>query len=231
MNYKVFFDETCHLETDGINIMGGGAIFCEKERFEEATRYIKYLKYEHNAFHELKWTKVSLSGWNFYKALIDYFFDSDFLRFRAITSDKTVLDHKKYNDGSHDKYYYKLMYLAFEPMLKQNNSYYIYTDYKDSNGATELKNLKEYLLAKKHNTIFLDFQMIRSHEAVLLQLADFFIGAIAYKKRIDISHKSEIKNLICDYLEKKFGRSLLSNTSRDESNFNIFHHEAGFYNK
>lgn len=228
MNYKVFFDETCHLEHDGINIMGGGAVFCEKDKFTEATRYIKYLKYEHNAFHELKWTKVSKSGLEFYKALIDYFFESDFLSFRGITSDKTVLDHQKYNDGKHDRYYYKLMYLAFEPMLKELNSYYVYTDYKDSNGAEELKSLKHFLLAKKHNNIELDFQMIRSHEAVLLQLADFFIGAIAYKKRTDISHQSKIKNVIYDYLEEKSKKNLLYNTSREELKFNIFHHQAGY---
>ncbi|QKF83361.1 DUF3800 domain-containing protein [Halarcobacter ebronensis] len=228
MEYKVFFDETCHLENDGINIMGGGAIFCEKEKFTEATRYIKYLKYKHNAFHELKWTKASKSGLAFYKALIDYFFESNFLSFRGISSDKTVLDHKTFNNGSHDKYYYKLMYLAFEPMLKEQNSYYIYTDYKDSNGAEELGSLKEFLLAKKHNNIELYFQMIRSHEAVLLQVADFFIGAIAYKKRTDLSHKSEIKNIIYDYLEEKSQKHLLHSTPREESKFNIFHHQAGY---
>ena len=228
MNYKVFFDETCHLEHDGINIMGGGAIFCQKEKFTEATRYIKYLKYEHNAFHELKWTKVSSSGWGFYKALIDYFFESNFLRFRAITSDKTLLDHKTYNDGNHDNFYYKLMYQAFEPMLEINNSYYVYTDYKDSNGAKQLKKLKEYLISRKHHNISLGFQMIRSHEAVFLQLADFIIGAIVYKKREDIEHRSEIKNKIYDYIELKHGRSLLLNTSREESKFNVFHHQAGY---
>lgn len=228
MEYKVFFDETCHLEFDRINIMGGGAIFCEKEKFTEATRYIKYLKYKYNAFHELKWTKVSPSGIEFYKALIDYFFESDFLRFRAITSDKTVFDHKTYNDGSHDNFYYKLMYLAFEPMLEVNNNYYVYTDYKDSNGAEQLRILEKYLVSKKHHNIILNFQMIRSHESVLLQLADFLIGAIVYKKREDIEHRSEIKNKIYDYIEQKHGRSLLLNTSREESKFNIFHHQAGY---
>ena len=228
MKYKVFFDETCHLEHDKINIMGGGAIFCEKDKFSEATRYIKYLKYEYNALHELKWTKVSMSGIDFYKALIDYFFESEFLGFRGISSDKTVLDHKSFNDGSHDKYYYKLMYLAFVPMLRESNSYYVYTDYKDSNGAKELKNLKEFLLAKKYNSIELDFQMIRSHEAVLLQLADFFIGAIAYKKRTDISHESEAKNIVCSYLEERLQKKLIYNTSKEESKFNIFHHQAGY---
>jgi len=228
MYYKVFFDETCHLEYDGINIMGGGAIFCKKEKFIEATRYIKYLKYKHNAFHELKWTKISKSGLEFYKALIDYFFESEFLSFRAITSNKTILDHQKFNDGSHDRYYYKLMYLAFEPMIKESNRYYVYTDYKDSNGAKELVSLKKYLLTKKHNSVELEFQMIRSHEAVLLQLADFFIGAIAYKKRTDIPHQSKIKNIICDYLEEKTQRYLSYNTSKDEPKFNIFHHKAGY---
>lgn len=229
MKYKVFFDETCHLENDGITVMGGGAVFCDRDKFEEATRYIKYLKYEHNAFHELKWTKVSKSGWNFYKALIDYFFESDFLRFRAITSDKSVLDHKKYNDSKHDNFYYKLMYQAFEPMLEANNEYYIYIDYKDSNGAGQLKSLTEYLLSKKRNVIGLDFQMIRSHEAVLLQLADFLIGAIAYKKRKDILHESEIKNKIIEYIEIKLGKLVILNTARGESKFNIFHHKAGYH--
>ena len=228
MKYKVFFDETCHLEHDGITIMGGGAIFCDREKFEEATRYIKYLKYEHNAFHELKWTKVSKSGLEFYKALIDCFFESDFLRFRAITSDKSELDHRKYNDGSHDNFYYKLMYLAFEPMLELDNEYYIYTDYKDSNGAEQLKKLRAYLLSKKRDSLGLDFQMIRSHESVLLQLADFLIGAIAYKKRQDINHQSEIKNKIVEYIEMKLGKLVILNTAKGESKFNIFHHQAGY---
>lgn len=228
MKYKVFFDETCHLENDGITVMGGGAVFCDRDKFEEATRYIKYLKYEHNAFHELKWTKVSTSGIGFYKAIIDYFFESDFLRFRGITSDKSILDHKTYNDGNHDNFYYKLMYQAFEPMLISDNDYYIYTDYKDSNGAEQLKSLRKYLVDKKKETVELDFQMIRSHEAVLLQIADFLIGAIVYKKRTDIEHKSNIKNLIISYLEEKSTKYLAYNTSKDEQKFNIFHHQAGY---
>ena len=120
------------------------------------------------------------------------------------------------------------MYQAFEPMLESDNEYYIYIDYKDSNGAGQLKSLTEYLLSKKRNTISLNFQMIRSHEAVLLQLADFLIGAIAYKKRKDISHESEIKNKIIEYIEIKLGKLVILNTARGESKFNIFHHKAGY---
>jgi len=70
--------------------------------------------------------------------------------------------------------------------------------------------------------------MIRSHESVLLQLADFLIGAIAYKKRQDINHQSEIKNKIVEYIEMKLGKLVILNTAKGESKFNIFHHQAGY---
>ena len=57
---------------------------------------IKKLKIENGIQHfsEMKWTKVSSTKIDAYEALINYFFDSDALSFRAVIVDKKNLDQR-----------------------------------------------------------------------------------------------------------------------------------------
>lgn len=104
----------------------------------------------------------------------------------------------------------------------------IYLDYKDSRCGIRMTQLKEILQSKYKNNLSVGIFTTRSHESNIIQLTDLFIGAIAYKAREDLEHKSEIKNYIVDILESKLhNKSLKVSTPPWESKFNIFKIELG----
>lgn len=198
--------------------MVNGAILVKEEKVEQINRDIKFLKYKHNYFNELKWTKLLNSRKDFYKELIDYFFENE-LRFKAtFIPNKKDHNHSLYNN-SHDEFYYIVYFYTMRNFINKSDEYKIYLDYKDINGGKRIKNLRKTLGKEAKGC---DVYIIQSQESQILQLCDIFIGAIGYKNRINIENKqSEIKLFIIDYLEEKLGYPLAS-TAPWVDKFNIF---------
>ena len=100
MLYNVYCDETCHLEHDGINDMVLGAVWCSQEKLKEINQRLRAIKIRNgiSPSAELKWTKISPSKVDVYKDIVDYFFDDDDLRFRAvIIPNKGKLNHSAFH--------------------------------------------------------------------------------------------------------------------------------------
>jgi hypothetical protein len=82
------------LENDKIPIMVLGAVWCPTESARTIAERIRELKIKNglSRYFEAKWIKVSQAKLQFYLDLIDYFFDSRDLHFRAvIIPDKSKL--------------------------------------------------------------------------------------------------------------------------------------------
>ena len=111
MKYNINCDESWHLEHDNQKYMVLGGIICEKSSRKCIKRDILNIKRKYNVPDraEIKWNKVSTSKLSCYKELVDYFFENENLRFRAISIDKTQLNHKLFNQ-THDDWYYKMYY-------------------------------------------------------------------------------------------------------------------------
>lgn len=217
MNYKIFCDESNHLLNTKSNVMVNGAIHLREDEVEQTNRHIKWLKHKHNYFNELKWTKLLNSKKEFYKDLIDYFFDSN-MNFKAtFIPNKKQNVHKEYKK-SHDEFYYIVYYYTMRNFMSSSDDYKIYLDYKDINGGKRINELKSRL---GRNAKKCEIYIIQSQESQILQLCDLFIGAISYKNRDDIEKTSEIKNFIISYIETKLGFPLVS-TPPWEEKFNIF---------
>lgn len=217
MTYKIFCDESNHLLNTKSSNMVNGAIMAAQDDVEQINRDIKALKYQYGYYNELKWTKLLNAKKDFYKALIDYFFDAS-MRFKA-----TFVPNKKENihdiyGYSHDEFYYIVYFYTMRNFMNISNDYKIYLDYKDINGGKRILKLQEKL---GRNANKCDIYIIQSQESQILQLCDLFIGAISYKNREDIAHTSEIKNFVIDYIESKAGFPLVS-TPPWEEKFNIF---------
>ena len=221
-DYKIFCDESCHLPHDQSNVMVFGAIICEADRLDVVLAEIKQLRNFHNYHQELKWTKLIARQIPFYADLIQYFADTPCLRFKAtIVSDKKVLDHEKYNSGSHGDFYYKMAYYALKDFFVSGKAYRIYLDYMDTLGFVKARRLQEILANGTDTTV--QAQIIRSHESQLIQLCDLFIGAIAYANRTDIPGKnSEVKSAVIKLIEKAFRRKCSLGTPPWEDKFNLF---------
>jgi hypothetical protein len=222
-DYKIFCDESNHLHSDTSNLMVIGGIGCPTNQVEYVNRFIKHLKHKHNATDELKWTKLNNNKKEYYKELLKFFFSSIYLKFNAqAVVNKSKLNHDKYNNGEADTFYYKMYYYALLPFLKPDKDVNIFIDYKDTKGGQRAKKLNEVIHNTFYGQINVDFTIIHSHESQIMQLADIMIGAIAYKNRQDIEHKSEIKKFIISTIEELGGISLDVSTPQWEEKFRIF---------
>ena len=75
MEYCLYCDETCHIESDGVNVMALGTVWCpkrEKDRIFDELRAIK-VKHGFAPYWELKWNAVSAKKLDFYMEIVEYF--------------------------------------------------------------------------------------------------------------------------------------------------------------
>lgn len=222
---SLFIDETSHLEHDGHYSMCLGYIKVPDDKYKNIIEDFNLLKLKYHSPFELKWNKFSKSRLEYYKALVDFFFERD-LSFRCVlVKPKNRLDHQSFNDGSHDSFYYKMIYYLIKPSVRDNDAR-IFLDIKDTKGREKLNKITEiYQSEMKTEQPFRFIQQLRSEDNVFIQLADFFIGAISYNNRAlneaDISFQPEKKKFI-QYLEEKSGFNLDDGTPPWEEKFNIF---------
>jgi hypothetical protein len=229
-NYRIFIDESCHLEHDNSDVMTIGYIKVPEESYENLKYKINSIKIRYGVPHELKWNNLSKSKLPLFIELTDLFFSSE-LSFRAIVVKyKRKLDHAKFNKGSHDNFYYKMIYFLLNNTWINpiEDNYRVFIDIKDTRGREKLTKIQEvFSNLHKGSSPFDSFQHIRSHESVYIQLADLFVGAITYRSR-GLSGEigaSEGKKGFIDYLEVRSGYSLNEGTEPWEKKFNIFDHQ------
>ena len=222
VDFKIYCDESCHLEHDGNNVMVFGALRCDASAVEQAVRSIKELRSKFGYQTEVKWTKLIAKQLPFYLELIDLFLGAGGLRFKAtVVINKGLLDHTQYNGGSHGTFYYKMAYYTLRDFLEKEKVCRIHLDYMDTQGNKRAQKLLEVLGNAKAAGI-LSAQIIRSHESQLIQLCDLFIGALAYARRFEAEKRTTTKSAIIGHLERQLGRSLLDGTPPWEEKFNIF---------
>lgn len=218
MDYKIFCDESCHLQNDSWDIMSLGAIKISADEYEKIKSDIKEIKLKHKNPFEIKWTKLSYSRMPLYKELIDYFIDSN-VSFRIVTIiNKQDLNHHAFSQ-THSEFYYKTYYLVLKKIMNEYDSYKVYMDLKDTRGKEALTNLIE-VFQKSHELPTPFMQHIRADESQFLQLADLFTGAVSYKMRNLKS--SKIKLEIIDYIERRLKIQLNTTSSYSYEKFNRF---------
>jgi hypothetical protein len=225
--YNLYIDESCHLENDDSPIMCIGYIKIEHNQYEILKEGIKQLKLKYKSPTEIKWNKLSSSRIELYKALIDFFFDNS-IEFRCVLiKNKPNLNHSKFNDGDHNTFYNKVVFLLLNNQYTNplGCDYRVLLDIKDTKGKQRLNELAYYFKMKnKGDSSFGYFQHLHSNENEFLQLADLFIGAITYKtrKENEKENASKAKCEVINYLEQKSGYSLDDGTIPWEPKFNIF---------
>lgn len=229
MEYNIYCDESCHLEHDNQKYMVLGGIICEKNNRRIIKNELISIKIKNNIKEnaEIKWNKVSPSKLEYYKELVDYFFDSEMLRFRAMIIDKTQINHDKFNQ-THDDWYYKMYYELLKNLAEPKDNNYIYLDIKDTKSAKKVEGVKKYLNMRMREFEYepiKHIQSINSQESPILQLADLFIGAIGYRNRemFNKDSASNAKTELMKYIVEKSGYSLVKSTLLSEKKFNLFH--------
>lgn len=214
--FNIYCDESCHLENDHKKYMFIGSINCAYPQVRRHTERIKELKDKHKFNAEIKWSHVSMSKIQFYLDLVDYFFDTD-LKFRAIGIDKSQIRCDDFN-SNFDDFYYKMYYQLLNYKVDTTNHYNVYLDIKDTLSAIKVRKLNNILNVKYG--VFRNIQNIRSEESVLMQLADFLMGAISYNANFD-QKQNFAKVLILDKISKHANMTNLAKTNYSEK-LNLF---------
>ncbi|KIC56524.1 hypothetical protein RM53_12070 [Brevundimonas nasdae] len=224
MSVAIYCDESCHLERDESNVMGLGATWTLRHDARRLAHQLRDIKRRHRALGEMKWTKVSQSRLDFYQEVVDWFFDTESLHFRAlIVPNKKALDHQKFNQGSHDDFYYKMYFSMVGKILSPTDQNEIYIDIKDTRSANKVRKLTDVLRNDRYDftgEMISRVQQARSHELELMQVTDLLLGAIVYRHRQ--LNTSAAKTAIVSRIEERLKRSVLSSTPLGNQKFNIF---------
>lgn len=215
--FNIYCDESCHLENDHKEFMVLGSISSAYNQIERHTNRIKDIKRKHNFFGEIKWSNVSSSQYAFYKDLVDYFFDTD-LMYRAVVVNKTKINNGAFCQD-YDTFYYKMYYQLLNHNKNSAYTYNVYIDIKDSLSAIKVKKLQDILNIKFG--VFRNVQNIRSHESLLMQLADLITGAITYLLN-DKNQKVTAKKQIIDKIKQHSGQNLIDSSSYQDTKLNLF---------
>ncbi len=233
---NVYCDESCHLENDKESVMAIGAVYCLASKKAEIFERLFEIKKKHNlipknkknqkdnrAYYELKWNKVSKSKIDYYKDVINYFFDDDDLHFRAlIVANKSDIDYEKFGH-THDTFYYKMYFGMLKAILNPDLAHHIYIDIKDTRSKEKVHKLEHILRNDKYDyakEIIKKVQQVSSHEVELIQLTDLLIGAMGYVN--SARSESKAKNELIELIKHRSKYSLTKSTLLRESKFNIF---------
>ncbi|MBW2044331.1 MAG: DUF3800 domain-containing protein [Deltaproteobacteria bacterium] len=224
MRHDIFCDESRHLEKDTRNrymILGG--IWCPSSEVTVIGQHIKEIRKRNRCFGEIKWVNVCPSKINFYIELAYLLFSETSLSFRCIVADKLRLKHQLFYQ-THDIFFYKLYYFLIKKKVRLNTIYHIYIEHKDCHSQEQIQELHRILNRKFWYRIGVKFpeaKSVISKDKLLLQLADFFIGAVGY--RYNGFSTSEAKMTICQKVCALTGRKDLNYPSRyAEEKFDIF---------
>lgn len=222
---NVYCDESCHLENDGQTAMSLGAVWCERKYVPIVAERIRAIKVKHHLspHFEVKWTKVSPAKLEFYKELIQFFFNEPTLHFRGVViPDKAKLRHEKFGQD-HNVFYYKMFFLLLKVVFEPRSQYALYFDIKDSKSQKMIKELHQYLCNSQYDfnqAVIQKVQHIRSHESEIMMLTDLFIGALSYLHRG--LEGSSAKNQLIQLIRELSGYQLDQNTLLREDKFNLF---------
>lgn len=180
--FNIYCDESCHIEHDHKKFMFLGSVSSAYNQVKLHTEQIKQLKKKHNFYAEIKWTSVSNSKLRFYLDLVDYFFATD-LKFRAIGIEKSKIKCEDFG-STYDDFYYKMYYYLLNKNIDTLYNYNVFLDIKDTLSAYKVNKLKDILNVRYG--VFRNIQNIRSEESLLLQLADFLMGAVSYSNNDEL---------------------------------------------
>ena len=222
--YNIYCDESGHLENDQIPVMVLGAVWCPKDRVKDISSRLRGLKRKFGLAEnfEMKWTKLSGAKFDFYRSVVEYFFDEPDLHFRGVViPDKSRLNHAAFQQD-HDSWYYKMFFILLKQILSPTACYNIFLDIKDTRSQEKVKILQEVLCSSIYDfdrSIINKVQHVRSHEVEILQVTDLMIGMLNYFHRGMKTSQAKL-NLVKE-VRNKTGLNLMRTTLPREEKFNL----------
>ncbi|MCE5336702.1 MAG: DUF3800 domain-containing protein, partial [Desulfobacteraceae bacterium] len=179
------------------------------------------LRKHHKIGGEFKWTKLSPSKAEFYKALLSWFYEQgENLRFRCIAIDHQQVDLIRFHKSDQELGFYKFYYQVLHHWIHSFNRYNIYCDLKSNRLRDRLHTLRSCLSNANLTAVIETVQSVRSRESTLLQLSDVLTGLASARLNSRLTPGSAKESAV-HYLEGLLGHSIAP-TALSEKKFNVF---------
>ena len=223
MNFEVYCDESgleaLSKKDEHLYAAIGGVWLPEANR-TDLKHAIKEIKARHKVYGELKWSKVSPCYQELYKSLIDYFFQTDYLRFRVVLIESCKVDHIKFNKSDAELGFYKFYYQLLHHWIFDFNQYNIFVDLKINRNKGRLKELKKVLDLSNLTSDIVQVQGLPSNQSLGIQLADILTGLVATK--FNNEAKGAVKPKLIEHIEQNYLKKEITPSPKWEEKFNVF---------
>ncbi|MBL0882117.1 MAG: DUF3800 domain-containing protein [Chitinophagaceae bacterium] len=223
MNFEVYCDESS-IEALSMPVAHKytaiGGIWLPKDFRSIMKKELREIRDRHNVKGEIKWNKVSKKHLTLYKEIIDYFFQTEQLRFRVIIIEAEKVNHIKFNASVSELGFYKFYYQLLHHWIYDFNCYEIFVDLKTNRAKGRLNDLKTILNNANLTSQIRFVQGLPSEQSQGIQIADFLTGLVNAKFNQEIT--SEVKIYLQDYVERTYLGKQISPTHKWEEKFNIF---------
>jgi hypothetical protein len=178
------------------------------------------IRLKHNVYGELKWNKISPKFYELYEDIIDYFFQTEQLRFRTILVEADKVDNYVFNNKDIELGFYKFYYQLLHHWIFDFNNYNIFVDLKVNRDKTRLRVLKNSLDNTNLTSGIFQVQGLPSEQSLGIQLADILTGLTNAKFNKEITSTAKLG--LITYIENTYLGNTISPTPKWEEKFNVF---------
>ncbi|MEO6286661.1 MAG: DUF3800 domain-containing protein [Dyadobacter sp.] len=223
MDFEVYCDESgleALTRKDAHLYTGIGGIWIPSDCRDALKHGIAEIKEKHKVYGELKWQKFSPAYYELYKDVIDFFFQSNFIRFRVVLIEATKVDHIKFNNQDAELGFYKFYYQLLQHWIFDFNNYDIFLDLKVNRNKGRLRELEKVLDNANLTSDIKQVQGLPSEQSVGIQLADVLTGLVVAKFNGEITSKGKLS--LIEYVEKAHLSRSISPTGKWEEKLNVF---------
>jgi hypothetical protein len=198
-----------------------GSLWLNSDSREPFKAAVHHLRNQYRIGGEFKWTKVSPSKADFYKALLTWFHkQGEDLRFRCIAIDHQQVDLIRFHQSDQELGFYKFYYQMLHHWIHPFNRYRIFCDFKSNRVRDRLHTLKACLTNANLAAAIDTVQSVRSRESVLIQLADVLVGLASARLNNRLAPGGAKEGAVV-HLEALLGRRVAP-TALCEKKFNVF---------
>ncbi len=195
-----------------------GGLWLRREHRDQIKERIKGVRAQHKVWAEFKWNRVSPSRLDFYKDIINVFFDED-MAFRCIALPARDLDAQRFHKGDDELMFYKFYYQLLVHWLAGGCEHRIFVDRRTNRLPNRLRVLEQVLRTARPECRNIVVQALPSRQVGFLQLVDVLLGATGCKLHGQTESAARLE--LVQAIEQRLGRPIRP-TTRAEEKFNVF---------
>jgi hypothetical protein len=224
MDIEVYCDESgieALTNKDAHKYIAIGGIWIAANKRVALKNGLSAIKARHKIRGEFKWNKLSPAYFDFYKELVDFFFNSYFIRFRVILIEAKKTNEYTFHNSDIELEFYKFYYQLIHHWILDFNDYNVFLDLKVNRNKERLKDLHKVLSNANLSSAINQVQGLPSEQSLGIQLADLLTGMVAAKFNGEITSKAKLD--LISYVENTYLKGKpIAHTPKWEEKLNVF---------